>query len=244
MKKIYDSKVIQYSMDGVKLNVFLNADEASRNISNYDSIIRCCLKKYKTAGGYIWRFEGEDFNITSKRDKNKHINCKICSSEESIRSMSMHLKWAHNIKVNEYVEKYGEFRPKQLLNIEKTNISIFKCEVCGEKLKSNQHLMYHLTKNHPELTKHDYIIEHMLGNVAPLCKCGCGQEVKILNNGKNCDLKKDIYHRDYIKGHIDWEVFSNIGKQSKEELEVLSFIKDIYQDEIQTSIKGIIKTIT
>ena len=61
-----------------------------------------------------------------------------------------------------------------------------------------------------------------------------------VENGKNCDLGKETYSRDYIKGHWDWEVFTNIGKQSKEEIELVEYIKTIYSKEIQTSIRGLI----
>lgn len=239
MKKIYNKRIIQYSLDGNKINEFNNPKEAT-HIINYDSLINCCLKKYKTAGGFIWRFEGDNFSIDSKRDKEHNIKCKICNSNESIRSMAMHLKWVHKIKTEEYTSKYGEFRPKQLTSESKKQLSQFKCEKCGVKLNSNQHLMYHITKTHPEVTKHDYIIEHILSNEVPLCKCGCGEPVTILENGRNCDLDKDNYFRDYVKGHWDWEVFSNIGKQSKEEIELVDFIKTIYSGEIQTSVRGVI----
>jgi len=155
--------------------------------------------------------------------------------------MSMHLKWAHNMKVDEYIGKYGEYRPKQLKENELKTKSNIECKECNKKFKSHQHLMYHITKSHPEISKSDYIIKHMMNGVKPLCKCGCGEEVTILENGKNCDLDKDTYHRDYIKGHWDWEVFSNIGKQSKEEILLVNFIKSIYKGEIQTNVRGLIK---
>jgi hypothetical protein len=239
MKKIYTQKIIQYSLEGEKLNEFNSIKEAE-NIVNYDSIISCCNGKYKTAGGYIWRFEKDSFSLISKRDINVSIKCEICNSNESIRSMSMHLKWAHNLKTEEYILKYNEFRPKQLLAQQKLKTSEFECKECGKKLNSNQHLMYHITKEHESVTKQEYIVKHMFNNYTPLCKCGCGNAVTILENGKNCDLNKDTYSRDYIKGHWDWEIFSGISKQSKEEIELVEFIKTIYSGEIQTSIRNVI----
>jgi hypothetical protein len=238
MVKKYIKKVIQYSLEGKKLNVYKNANEASK-ITNYDSIINCCLNKYKTAGGYVWRFEGEPFSVESKKLKTNTFKCKICSSEENPRSMSMHLKWAHSMNTDEYVALYGEFRPKILKNIESQKTSKIKCNICNVMLNSNQHLMYHITKYHPNITKSEYIIDNILHNT-PLCKCGCGSPVTILENGKNCDLKKITYHRDYIKGHWDWEVFTGIGKQSKEEIQLIEFIKEIYNDDIQLNVRGLI----
>lgn len=239
MKKIYNKKVIQYSLDGTVIEIFPTPQLAT-HIVNYDSIINCCKGKYKTAGGYVWRFEGDPFNISySKQIDGLNHTCNICGSTETIRSMSMHLKWVHNISTEEYITQYGEFRPKQLKAKTKQNPK-FTCQECGEILSSNRHLMFHINKHHPELTKSEYIIKHMLGGNDPLCKCGCGEKVNILINGKNLDLNKDTYHRDYIKGHIDWDVFSSVGKQSKEEIELLEYIQSIYSGEIQTNLKGII----
>ena len=236
MKKQYNSKIIQYSISGDVINIF-NSPQDAVHIVNYDSIISCCKGKYKTAGGFIWKFED---NKLPNISKNGDIQCKICKSKESVRSMAMHLRWVHNIKTNEYVNEFGEFRPKELESNIRKKESGFECKECGEKLKSNQNLMYHITKFHPEITKHDYIIKHLYNENHPTCKCGCGEEVTILENGKNCDIGKETYSRDYIKGHWDWEVFSTIGKQSKEEIKLVDFIKTIYPGEIQTSVRGIV----
>jgi hypothetical protein len=239
MKKIYNRKVIQYSLDGTIIDTF-PTPQAATHIINYDSIISCCKGKYKTAGGYVWRFEGEPFTIAyTKEITGQNHTCNICSSTETIRSMSMHLKWVHNISTEKYVEQYGEFRPKQLKAKSKLNPK-FTCKECGEILNGNRHLMFHINKAHPEITQSEYIIKHMLEGNEPTCKCGCGEKVNILINGRNCDLNKDTYHRDYIKGHVDWDVFSSTGKQSKEEIELLEYIQSIYPGKIQTNLKGIV----
>ena len=67
MKKINVKKVEQYDIKGKLLHVFKNASEAAKEFSNYDSIISCCKGKYKTAGGYIWKFEGENPQRLSKK---------------------------------------------------------------------------------------------------------------------------------------------------------------------------------
>jgi hypothetical protein len=239
MQKKYTQSIIQYSLDGTLIKEFENAQQ-TKSIIHYDALINCCLNKTKTAGGYVWRFKGDDFSLSSKRDKNNTIQCQICSSHESTRSMAMHLKWVHNIKTEEYVQQYGEFRPKELKKQQRQKDSQIECALCSEKLVSNSSLMYHLSITHPEITKSEYIIKYMLDNKTPTCKCGCGEPVTILENGKNCDLDKDTYHRDYIKGHWDWEVFSNINHQSKEELDLLSFIQSIYNGKIRTSVKNAI----
>ena len=242
MKKIYNGKVEQYNINRDLINTFENATEASKQFSNYDSIINCCKGKIKTSGGFIWIFKDKP-PINLDNSKIDHY-CKICNSGETIRSMAMHLRFVHNIKTEEYVKEHGEYRPKNLKSIEAKDKSNFKCKICNEKLNSNQHLMYHLTKIHNKITQSDYIIKYMLKGKKPLCKCGCGGEVTILINGKtgsgNNRISKNQYHFDYIKGHWDWEVFTNIGKQSKEEIELVEYIKTIYSKEIQTSIRGLI----
>jgi ribosomal protein L37AE/L43A len=240
MKIKYDKPIIQYDLKGNKIAHYDDRHEANKHTDiHVDSIISCCLGKYKTAGGFVFRFENDEFVI--KNNTKSNHECKICGSNETIRSMAMHLRFAHKMKTDEYVEKYGEFRPKQLKQITKQQTSGIKCMICGTKLNSNQHLMYHITKDHPDITQHEYIIKFIYKGDAPLCKCGCGEEVNILRNGNNCDLNKETYSRDYIKGHWDWEVFVGVGKQSKEELEILNYIKSIYKGPIIESSRNIIE---
>jgi hypothetical protein len=233
MKKKYKDEVIQYNLKGDIIQTFKDASEASKYVSNYDSIINCCLGKYKTTSGYIFRFKSSTPSILKSSTK-KHFThkCKICNSEETTRSMAMHLRWAHGIKTEDYIEKYGEFRPKKIKENKLKQKSNIICKICDKKLKSNQHLMHHITKSHPETSHAEYLIKYVYENKPPLCKCGCGQPVTLLKAGKNSDLQKETYNRDYIKGHWDWEVFSNVNHQSKEELQVLNYIKSIYSGEI------------
>jgi hypothetical protein len=243
MKKIYDKKICQYSLDGKLLNVFDDRYKAATHVNSHpDSVISCCIGKYKTSGGFVFRFEGEPFNINKKIPTNNNtITCKICNSPETLRSFANHLRWVHsNYKTEDYIKKYGEFRPKFIKQNENKKQSNTKCELCGEKMMHNRQLMYHLTKKHKDITKEEYVVKYIYGNNPPLCKCGCGEEVTLLFNGKNCDLDKETYNRDYIKGHWDWPVFSNISHQSNEELKLLEFIKSIYSGEIIENAKNII----
>lgn len=55
--------VIQYSKQMTKIATFESSQEAQRKTGIWQSqITNCCLKKphCKSAGGYIWRFEGDD----------------------------------------------------------------------------------------------------------------------------------------------------------------------------------------
>jgi hypothetical protein len=69
----------------------------------------------------------------------------------------------------------------------------------------------------------------MFDGIHPVCKCGCGGEVEILINGRNCDLGKETYCRDYIKGHWDWSIESN------EQKTLIEYIESIYKGKIETN---------
>lgn len=52
--------VIQFNLDGVKINEFISATDAEKHTSiNSTSIRRCCCGKYKTAGNYKWMYKEE-----------------------------------------------------------------------------------------------------------------------------------------------------------------------------------------
>lgn len=132
------------------------------------------------------------------------MKCKICNSEETIRSFASHLRWHHKEHTTEtYVEKFGEFRPKKIQNDSKKEKSNIKCEICNEKMMHNRQLMYHITTKHKDISPEEYIIKYIYKNVHPLCKCGCGQKVTIINYGKK-ENGKIVHHVNYIKGHWDW----------------------------------------
>ena len=132
------------------------------------------------------------------------IICSICGSKETIRSFAMHLRWNHApMKTEEYVQIYGEFRPKKIENLNKISESNIICKECNEPMINNRQLMHHITKKHSELGKENYIIKHIYNGIRPKCKCNCGQFVTILPHGKT-ESGKNQYHVDYIKGHWDW----------------------------------------
>jgi hypothetical protein len=126
------------------------------------------------------------------------MKCKICNNKVTLRSIAMHLKWNHNLKTDDYVKSYGEFRPKKLKEIEKKEKSSIKCFECNEIIPDYRNLMFHITKKHKNITQEEYIIKHHFDNIPPTCKCGCGQKTKFLRHSS------DKWFTDYIKGHWDW----------------------------------------
>lgn len=131
------------------------------------------------------------------------MKCQICDKEQTIRSMAMHLKWKHNLKTEEYVSQYGEFRPKFIKQNQIKQNSSIKCFECGVEMMNNKQLMHHIAKIHPHISQEEYIVKHFFNNVHPVCKCGCGQNTEFLRHGKN-DNGEKAWFREYIKGHWDW----------------------------------------
>lgn len=52
--------VLQYSLDGTFIKEYPSTKEVERKFRfDQGNISACCLGKYKTAYGYIWRFKEE-----------------------------------------------------------------------------------------------------------------------------------------------------------------------------------------
>jgi len=74
----------------------------------------------------------------------------------------------------------------------KINKMNFKCKICNHENGSDCALTRHLNKMH-KISKEDYILKYYFNNIHPLCKCGCGNPVKI--------LKSYPYRNDFINHH-------------------------------------------
>jgi hypothetical protein len=86
------------------------------------------------------------------------ITCKLCNQELALRSFAMHLRWSHNNMKNEdYIKQFGEFRPKFIKQEDIKQESTTKCEICNEKMMRNRQLMHHITKKHPEISFENHL---------------------------------------------------------------------------------------
>lgn len=133
-----------------------------------------------------------------------NMKCRICDSDETIRSFASHLRWKHpELKTEDYVKIYGEFRPKQIKKIIEQNQSDIKCEICNKKLISHKNLIHHLNIHINEISWEEYFIKYFFNGTYPLCKCGCKGKTQLIRHGKN-DKGEISYSREYIKGHWDW----------------------------------------
>lgn len=122
------------------------------------------------------------------------VKCGVCGYETSRMGLMPHVMQIHKIDLNTYVEKYGEYRRRQLDLLKRAETSGIFCKVCNQNVASERHLCFHLKEKH-SLTKKEYVVKHILNNNIPECKCGCGKKVKIRAIGK------PPYWPDYLYGH-------------------------------------------
>jgi len=125
----------------------------------------------------------------------KTVICVICNNEYNARGFHNHITQHHHMSLDEYKKldynhpfKDGH-EPAYHRKKEKR-----KCLICGAILESESLLSYHIRLLH-HMDKLSYIIKYELNGIIPVCKCGCGKNVKI--------LKQPPYKRDYIIGHND-----------------------------------------
>lgn len=133
--------------------------------------------------------------ISSENTRNApEVICKICGLVTNTMGIATHLKYAHKISNQEYIDTYGEYRPKYLNYNARSEVNDFECLICNEKFASERHLSYHIQKFH-KISKRKYIIKYILKGKIPKCKCGCGELVHITARGT------PPYWREYVSGH-------------------------------------------
>ena len=116
------------------------------------------------------------------------VTCAICETTYSSAGMHTHLKHAHDMTVDEYVNGSGtEYRKKHM-----NKTYDYECKECGENVASEKALTLHV-KNEHNMSKKEYAITHYHNGTHPTCKCGCGQETSFITYAP--------YFREYISGH-------------------------------------------
>lgn len=127
------------------------------------------------------------------------IICKLCGTTFTVGGFRTHLQNKHKeYNTDRYVSEFGEFRRKVIQEKNLDSVGGFECLECGIKLKSHKKLMHHISIHN--MTYEDYHIKHKFNGVHPLCKCGCGNKVKLIKGGI---LTKNgrIYAREFLSGH-------------------------------------------
>lgn len=122
--KQYHRKVCQYSLTGELIHTFDNVGEAAKHsILSYKRIANAVNPKYRrTAGGFIWRYEGEPFDYQPKPKKVKEIkgNKRLRKVYQYSEKGELIKVWdsiseaarAHNIKVAGIVNCCAGRRPR------------------------------------------------------------------------------------------------------------------------------------
>lgn len=146
-----------------------------------------------------------------KIDRTEHI-CKLCGSVQTVGGIRTHFQSKHpEYNTERYVAEFGEFRPKKLKDIQRSEDGI-ECVECGKKLPSHKRLMHHI-KTH-NMTFEEYHVKHKFNGVHPLCKCGCGQPVKILKSGITDADGNRVFAREFLSGH---NTCMQVGVQTRSE---------------------------
>jgi len=127
-----------------------------------------------------------------KREKNpsgrqiNQIECKLCNKTFPSVGMFTHLRDTHNITTDLYTEQFGEYRPSKLREITyKERLNIVSddekqtCVICNQEFASGNLLGGHIKRDHL-IPKREYVLKYVFKGIHPVCKCGCGKNVKIL----------------------------------------------------------------
>lgn len=191
----YDKKRIVIHKPNLK-----QCDVCKENISLYSFSSHIKWSHKMTSDEYAKMYgEFRKPKRLSTNRKVKKIICQLCNTEFSSVGLFTHLRDTHNISTDEYVSKFGEYRPSKLREIEYVNrLDTINddekqiCVICNTEFASGMLLGGHIKKIH-KISKKQYITKHVFNGIHPVCKCGCGRNVKILNYFP--------YKVDYISGH-------------------------------------------
>lgn len=110
------------------------------------------------------------------------IQCKECGFATTKIGISKHITCKHNMTVDEYVLKHGEYRPRKLYTQLKSTENAtgeFQCLICNTVFSTNKRLMHHVQSVH-DLDTIKYVKQYIFNNIPQECPCGCGQEVNYL----------------------------------------------------------------
>lgn len=127
------------------------------------------------------------------------ITCKLCEEVLQASGMGSHLYHKHDkLTSDEYVKRFGEFRRKYLNILTRKSKSSISCKICNEPMMSHKHLLHHI-HNH-DIPWQEYFVKYFFNGIHPICKCGCGEKVKLLRHGKN-EKNETVYARSILPGH-------------------------------------------
>lgn len=87
----------------------------------------------------------------------------------------------------------------------------YKCKICNKLAPSMRSLGNHLAKTHKISSSEEYFLKYELGDISPVCLCGCGEKTNW----------HKTQHRfvDYISGHNDTGFDISTYKPTKEQVQ-------------------------
>ena len=92
----------------------------------------------------------------NKYTKANNIICKICNQKISSYGIVSHIKSKHNISVDDYVNRFGEFRKSKLYKKKNVRrINKMQCDICGNEY-TTVGFSNHLRDSH-NMTTNEYV---------------------------------------------------------------------------------------
>ena len=165
------------------------------------------------------------------------ITCKICNNEFKSIGIATHLKNAHNLTVDNYVQQTGhEYRTKILKYTNFTDNN-YICKICNNEFHSNKRLFHHIKEHN--ISNEDYVKKYiLLDNI--LCKCGCGQEVRLICRAP---WRKEFITGHNSKGENNGRYNKPVTKETKELMSRRAILRAVNTNKKDTNLELYIKNI-
>lgn len=165
------------------------------------------------------------------------IACKICNKEFKSVGIATHLKDAHKLSVDEYVQQTGHEYRTRILKYTNLTDNNHNCKVCNKEFHSNKRLFHHIKEHN--ISNDEYVKKYiLLDNI--LCKCGCGQEVKIVCRPP---WRKEFITGHNSKGENNGRYNKLVTKETKELMSKRAILRAINTNKKDTNLELYIKNI-
>ena len=143
------------------------------------------------------------------------IICELCGKEYSAVGMHTHLRDRHDgLTPDKYVELgYTEYRSKQIDYKKRSELNEIQCLICNrDNFASHRQFADHVRIDH-DSNMEEYVKEYIFKGIQQVCKCGCGQPVKI--------GVRPPYEISYVSGHNpNGMIGRSHEKSSKEKMRI------------------------
>lgn len=167
-KRIYKDQICQYDKSGSLIHVFNNVREAVQSTGiNHGNILHCANHKRSVAGGFIWRFMGDESDILyNNKTQTKVVALSLCGEFlKTFDSIVEAAQWANvdtraiNSAVSGITHKAGKYMWRYFNSYNKDEFSIFngrkiiECTTNGTPIKEYQNIRELIEKTHFDAIK-------------------------------------------------------------------------------------------